>query len=262
MKAGIFDSHCHYNDRRFKKDKYAVLDRLLVEEGHPVDKMLHASLDEKSALAGIEFAKRYENFYTSIGFHPNYFGRVPDNYMDVLDELYLKASETHKLCAVGETGLDYHYDDYDKEKQTEMFRNQLEFALSKSLPVIIHCRDAWEDCMNVLREYRPEGVMHCFLGSAEMAAEVVDLGMYVSFSGAIAFDENEESRRTCKVVPMDKILVETDCPYLSPPPYRGRRCDSSMIVETAKIIAEIKGISVEDVISITNANACRLFRIE
>ena len=261
MTGGIFDSHCHYDDAAFDEDRYQLLDRLLTEEGHPVDKMLHAATDEKSSLFGIETAQRYENYYTSIGFHPENVDDVPENYMEVLGQLYIKAASIHKLSAVGEIGLDYHYEGYNKEKQIKLFKDQVRFAVCKSLPVIVHCRDAVEDCMKILSEFRPDGVMHCFSGSAETAKEVVELGMYIGFTGALAFKNNKKSRRSCEVVPLDRLLLETDCPYMAPPPYRGERSESSMIIETAKVMAEIKGVSVEEVLRITNENACRLFGI-
>lgn len=261
MTGGIFDSHCHYDDAAFDEDRYQLLDRLLTEEGHPVDKMLHAATDEKSSLFGIETAQRYENYYTSIGFHPENVDDVPENYMEVLGQLYIKAASIHKLSAVGEIGLDYHYEGYNKEKQIKLFKDQVRFAVCKSLPVIVHCRDAVEDCMKILSEFRPDGVMHCFSGSAETAKEVVELGMYIGFTGALAFKNNKKSRRSCEAVPLDRLLLETDCPYMAPPPYRGERSDSSMIIETAKVMAEIKGVSVEEVLRITNENACRLFGI-
>lgn len=261
MTGGIFDSHCHYDDTAFDEDRYQLLDRLLTEEGHPVDKMLHAATDEKSSLFGIETAQRYENYYTSIGFHPENVDDVPENYMEVLGQLYIKAASIHKLSAVGEIGLDYHYEGYNKEKQIKLFKDQVRFAVCKSLPVIVHCRDAVEDCMKILSEFRPDGVMHCFSGSAETAKEVVELGMYIGFTGALAFKNNKKSRRSCEAVPLDRLLLETDCPYMAPPPYRGERSESSMIIETAKVMAEIKGVSVEEVLRITNENACRLFGI-
>lgn len=262
MTKGIFDSHCHYDDGAFDEDRYELLDRLLTGDDHPVDKMLHAATDEKSSLFGIETAKRYENFYTSIGFHPENVDSVPDNYMDILGELYKKAAEIHKLCAVGEIGLDYHYEGYDKDKQIRLFRDQVRFAVCRSLPVIVHCRDATEDCLKILGEFRPDGVMHCFSGSAETAQEVVRMGMYIGFTGALAFENNKKSRRACDVVPIDRLLLETDCPYMAPPPYRGKRSDSSMIAQTARVMAEIKGVSVKEILRITNENACNLFGID
>ena len=261
MSFGIFDSHCHYDDHAFDNDRYELLDRLLTAPDHPVDKMLHAAVDEASSSFGIETAEKYDNFYTSIGFHPENAEVVPDNFMEILGRLYQKAAATKKLCAVGEIGLDHHYEGYDGEKQLLMFREQVKFAVERSLPVIVHCRDATEECLKVLDEFRPAGVMHCFSGSAETAAEVVGLGMYIGFTGALAFKNNKKAKRACEAVPLDRLLLETDCPYMAPPPYRGERSDSSMIAETAKVMAEIKGVAAEEVLRVTNENACRLFGI-
>ena len=238
-----------------------MLDILLGIKGHPVDKVLHAATDEKSSLFGIETAKKYEGFYTSIGFHPENAGELPENWRDILEELYEKAAATHKLCAVGEIGLDHHYEGYDKQKQNELFEYQVRFALKRSLPVIVHCRDATADCMEVLRRYCPTGVMHCFSGSPETAKELLELGMYIGFTGALAFKNNKKAKAACEVVPLDRLLIETDCPYMAPPPFRGKRCDSSMIRYTAEVMAKIKGVSTQDIIDITNKNACTLFGI-
>ncbi|MCR5022644.1 TatD family hydrolase [Ruminococcus sp.] len=261
MAALIFDSHCHYDDRAFDEDRYELLDRLLVNEGHTVDKMLHAAVDEKSSLFGIETAQRYENYYTSIGFHPEYADDVPDNYMELLTALYEKAEGTGKLRAVGEIGLDHHYEGYNAAKQAELFVSQVKFANEKGLPIIVHCRDATEECMRILSELRPAGVMHCFSGSAETAEEVVGLGMYVGFTGSLAFKNNKKAKRACEAVPIERLLLETDCPYMAPPPYRGERSESSMIAETAKVMAEVKGVTADEILRATNENACRLFGI-
>lgn len=257
----IFDSHCHYDDSAFDEDRFELLDRLLLGEDHPVDKMVHAATDERSAVFGIETALKYENFYTSIGFHPECMGALPENYLDVLEELYIRSSGSHKLVAIGEIGLDYHYEGYDKQSQISLFRNQIEFALKRSLPLIVHCRDATEDCLNILKEYRPEGVMHCFSGSAETAVELLDIGMYIGFTGALAFKNAKKAKKALAVCPTDRLLIETDCPYMAPPPHRGERCDSSMIEFTAQVMAQEKGLETQQIIDITNKNACCLFGI-
>ena len=216
-------------------------------------------IDEKSSLFVIETALKYDNFYTSIGFHPECIDTLPDNYMQILEELYIKACETHKLVAVGEIGLDYRQEGFDRDKQNSLFRNQVEFALKKSLPVIVHCREATEDCMNILKEYRPTGVIHCFSGSAETAEEVLKLGMYIGFTGALGFKNAKKARKVLSVCPTNRLLLETDCPYMAPPPHRGERCDSSMIEFTAQVMAEEKNTDTQKMIDITNSNACHLF---
>ena len=224
--------------------------------------MLHASVDEKSSLFGIETALRYDNFYTSIGFHPENMDTLPENYLSVLEELYKKASSTGKLAAVGEIGLDYHYEGYDKQAQISLFRNQIEFALKKSLPIIVHCREADEDCLSILKEYCPSGVGHCFSGSAETAAQVLNIGMYIGFTGVLAFKNAKKPKKALSVCPVERLLLETDCPYMAPPPFRGERCDSSMIEYTAAVMAEEKGLETQQMIDIANKNACTLFGID
>ena len=226
-----------------------------------MDKMCHAATDERSSRFGIDTAQRYEGFYTSVGFHPENTDQVPENYMEILEELYQQAAACHKLAAIGEIGLDYHYEGYDKPRQIKLFSDQVRFAVTHSLPVIVHCRDATEDCLTVLKEYRPEGVMHCFSGSAETAREVLRLGMYIGFTGALAFKNAKKAVKACETVPLDRLLLETDCPYMAPPPYRGQRSDSSMIAETAQVMARIKGVSLQEIIDITNKNACTLYGI-
>ncbi len=239
-----------------------MLDRILKDGDSPVDKVCHAATDEKSSLFGIETALKYDNFYTSVGFHPECMDSLPEDYEQKLEELYIKACATRKLVAVGEIGLDYHYEGYDKRAQIKLFDKQVEFAVKKSLPVIVHCREATQDCMDVLNKYAPSGVVHCFSGSAETAKQVIALGMYIGFTGALTFKNAKKARRALEEVPMDRLLLETDCPYMAPPPYRGQRCESPMIEEIAKVVGEIKELDPQEVLDITNRNACRLFGIE
>ena len=235
---------------------------MLTDPESPIDKLVHAATDVESSEFGIEVAKKYPNFYTSIGFHPEEEENVPDDWEAQLEELYKKACVTGRLVAVGEIGLDYHYEGFNKNRQIKLFEEQVRFAIRMSLPVIVHCRDATQDCMEILKKYQPRGVMHCFSGSAETALEVVGLGMYVGFTGSLAFKNNKKGRAVMAAVPTDRILFETDCPYMAPPPYRGKRCESFMIEEVAKVAGEIKGIDPQKMIDITNENACRLFGIK
>lgn len=254
MANGIFDSHCHYDDRAFDADREELLDKLF-SSGVT---LMHACTDEASARYGIDAANRYKNYYTSIGFHPENCDSTPDDFIALLERL-LPLSD--KIKAVGEIGLDYHYEGYDRDRQLYIFEQQVRFANEHNLPVIVHSRNATEDTMEILNRLKPRGVMHCFSGSAETAAEVIKLGMYVGFTGVLTFKNSKKAKKACAAAGLDRILIETDCPYMAPEPYRGMRSDSFMCEKTAAAAAEIFGVSTEAVIEKTNENARILFGI-
>ena len=206
-----------------------------------------------------ELSSKYGYIYSSAGIHPENADNVPDGYLDIIREA---VRSNPKIKAIGEIGLDYHYEGYDREKQIKLFKAQLELADELELPVIIHSRDATEDTMNILREYKPDGVVHCFSGSAETAAEVIKLGLYIGFTGVLTFKNAKKALKALEKVPMDKLLLETDCPYMAPVPFRGKRCDSSMIRYTAEKAAEIKGIPVQELLDITCRNAMEFYNIQ
>ena len=255
MFDGIFDSHCHYDDHAFDGDREAVIESLFAGG---VEYLMHAATDEASALYGIAAAEKYKNYYTSVGFHPENCDDTPDDFIAVLERLLPMSS---KIKAVGEIGLDYHYEGYDRDRQLYIFEQQVRFANEHDLPVIVHSRNATEDTMEILTRLRPKGVMHCFSGSAETAAEVVKLGMYVGFTGVLTFKNSKKAKKACAAAGLDRILIETDCPYMAPEPYRGQRSDSLMCRETAKAAAEIFGTDTQAVIEKTNENARILFGI-
>ncbi|MEG0615437.1 MAG: TatD family hydrolase, partial [Oscillospiraceae bacterium] len=205
----------------------------------------------------VEYSHKYPFMWTSVGLHPEEASRCPTGYLAELETL----AKSPKCVAIGEIGLDYHYDGYVREDQIRLFEEQLDLAKRLEMPVIIHSREATADCMELLKKYRPRGVMHCFSGSAETAKEVLALGMYISFTGVVTFKNAKKACEAAAVVPFDKILLETDCPYMSPEPNRGKRCDSTMIADTAAKIAEIKGIPTQDLIDFATENTCRLFDI-
>lgn len=256
---GIFDSHSHYDDSAFDGDREELLDDLLKSEDSSVDKIMHACTDEKSALFGLKMAEKYENFYTSVGFHPECMDKLPENYMEILNKL---VEENPQIKAIGEIGLDYHYQGYDREAQIELLSNQLRYANEKDLPVILHCRDALGDFMEILQKYKPKGVVHCFSGSAETATEILKLDMYIGFTGVLTFKNAKKAKKALAVVPSDRLLLETDCPYMAPEPFRGKRCTSDMIERVAICAAEIKGVEPQEIIDRTNENARRLFKIK
>ena len=252
---GIFDSHCHYDSTPFDTDRDELLDEML-SEGSGVCGLMHASTDIPSMRFGLEYAKRYESFYTSVGFHPECMDNLPEDPKGVLEEL-LRTGE--KIKAVGEVGLDYHYEGYDRDRQIALLRMQIELAQEHSLPLIFHMREATADFMALMHEYKPKGVVHCFSGSPEIARELLGLGLYLGFGGVLTFKNSRKVKASFEAVPLDRFLFETDCPYLAPEPYRGSRCDSRMIENVALCASEIKGVPAQQLVDTARENTRTLF---
>ena len=229
---GIFDSHAHYDDERFDADRDELLESIH-REG--VEYIMTIGADLPTSYAARELAERYDFVYFAAGIHPEQAGDAPENYLEEL-----KALAAHPKCrAIGEIGLDYYWaENPPKERQMELFRQQVLLAKELGLPVIIHDREAHADTLALLRELHPAGVLHCFSGSVEMAKEVAALGMYLGFTGAITFKNARKAPQAAAVVPDDRLLIETDCPYMAPEPYRGKRCDSSMLPRVAERLAD------------------------
>ncbi len=250
---GIFDTHAHYLKRDFPEDLEEVLNGL---KGKNVERIIAVGCNLKASEEEIALAQRYEMVYASAGIHPEDAGKLPSDW----EERLLELLKMPKVIALGEIGLDYHYDDApEKEVQRDVFIKQLEMAKALDLPVIIHSRDACAETMEILRKYKPRGVMHCFSYSAETAQEVIKLGMYIGFTGVLTFKNAKKAVQACEEIPIDRLLLETDSPYMAPEPHRGERSDSSMIQYTAAKMAEIKGVSTEEMIEIANQNGRRLF---
>lgn len=252
----IFDSHSHYADHAFDSDRSEILEKL-PENGIKYIMLAASGLDDTAENS--ELSSKYGYIYSSAGIHPENADSVPENYLDIIRKT---VRSNPKIKAIGEIGLDYHYEGYDREKQIKLFKDQLELADELELPVIIHSRDATEDTMNILREYKPNGVVHCFSGSAETAAEVIKLGLYIGFTGVLTFKNAKKALKALETVPLNRLLLETDCPYMAPVPFRGKRCDSSMIRYTAEKAAEIKGIPVQELLDITCRNAMEFYNIQ
>lgn len=246
------DSHAHYYSHDFDEDRDELLPRLY-ESG--VHRIINIGCSVKSSIKCAEMAEKAEYLYNAAGIHPEYANDVEDDYKDIIREICTR----EKTVALGEIGLDYHYEGYDRDKQIKLFREQLEMAQELQLPVVIHSRDAAADTMDILKEYKPKGVLHCYSGSAEYAKEIIRLGMYIGFTGVLTFKNAKKAVETVKTIPLDRILVETDCPYMAPEPFRGKRSDSGMIVKVLEKIAELKGISAEEAAEITMENTYRLF---
>ncbi len=250
----IFDSHAHYNDTAFDADRDEVLNSL-GEKG--VSNVINCATDYNSSLISLSYAEKYPFIYASCGLHPE---DIKDNYEDELEKIYPLLIEK-KCVAVGEIGLDYHYDEIPRNVQIDVFTRQLIKANEMNLPVIVHDREAHADTLELLKKYKPKGVLHCFSGSVETAREVLNLGMYLGFGGVVTFKNAVKSVETAKYVPLDRILLETDCPYMAPVPFRGKRNDSSLIKFAAEKIGEIRGIDAQTVIDEANKNTKRLFNI-
>lgn len=250
----IFDSHAHYTDAAFEDDRDFVLEAL---PGAGVCGVMLAASDLTSSRENLRLAERYPYLHAAIGVHPECEGETPADYLTQLETLVSQ----NPVCAIGEIGLDYHYEGFDKAAQIRLFSEQLAFAKAQDLPVIVHSRDATEDCMQLLREFRPAGVLHCFGGSAETAREVLGLGMYLGFTGVLTFKNAKKALSALEVIPMDRLLLETDCPYMAPEPYRRSRSDSRMIPRMAERVALQKGLTAQQVLTQTCENAKRLFRL-
>lgn len=255
MEALIFDSHAHYDDSAFDSDREELL-AMLPQKG--VCHVINAGASLKGSAASIALAEKYEYFHAAAGIHPEDAFGLPEDWQEQLKKMLAHP----KVVAVGEIGLDYYYEDAcPREIQQQVFEAQLKLAKEFDLPVIIHDREAHGDTMEFLRKYRPRGVVHCFSGSAEMAKEVVSLGMYVGLGGVVTFKNARHPLEVAAAVPPNRLLNETDAPYMAPVPYRGKRCDSTLIPYSAAKIGEIKGVSAQEVLSWGKENAARLFGI-
>ncbi len=252
----LTDTHAHYDDDAFDSDREQLLTRLFEES---VGKIVTVGCSQKRWRPAISLTERFEGMYGALGLHPEDIGDASDDWEEILKELLTLP----KIKALGEIGLDYHYESFDREEQIKFFRRQIIIAKEMDMPIIIHSRDATEDTMNILRELRPEkAVMHCFSGSPETAKELIAMGLYISFTGVLTFKNAKKAISACGVIPADRLMLETDCPYMAPVPLRGERCDSSMILYTAAKMGEIKGFSAEEMIDICNKNADRFFGLE
>ena len=252
---GIFDSHAHYDDSRFDEDREALLSRIHAEG---VEYIMTIGADLPTSQAAVTLAQQHDFIYCAVGVHPEQAGETPADYLTQLKSLAAEG----RCRAIGEIGLDYYWaENPPKEVQKRFFEEQLLLARELELPVIIHDREAHADTLALLQKYRPRGVVHCFSGSAEMARQVTAMGMYVGFTGAITFKNARKAPEAAMAVPDDLLLIETDCPYMAPEPYRGHRCDSSMLPRVAERLAEIRGTTPEEILRLTRQNAMRLFGI-
>ena len=252
----MFDSHAHYDDKQFDEDRDILISSLF-EQG--VKGFLNASSDIASSRASLALAHKYENVYAAVGIHPHEAAEVSEDWLNELD----KISSDKKAVAIGEIGLDYHYDFSPRDIQMKVFEAQMAFAEKKNMPVVIHDREAHGDTLAVIDKFpNVKGVLHSFSGSYEMAEYLVRKGWYISFSGSVTFKTAEKLRHAVTAVPIERVMCETDAPYLTPVPYRGRRNSPEYIPNIAEKFSEYLGMPVDELGRITTENGKRFFEIE
>ena len=254
--AGIFDSHAHYNNNQFRADREALLGRRLPEAG--VVGVVNMGSDLPGCYDTLRLTEQYDYVYGAAGIHPEDALELPEDWLSQIEQLV----QQPKMVAVGEIGLDYHWlDACPKERQQEVFAAQLALANRLGLPVSVHDRESHADVLAFLQKYRPRGVVHCFSGSVEMAREILKLGMYLGLGGVVTFKNARHALDVAREIPLDRLLLETDAPYMAPEPYRGKRNDSSLIRFTAEKIAALRGIDPGQLLAHAEENARRLFAI-
>lgn len=254
----LFDSHTHINDEKFDVDQDEII---LSAYKSGVNLMMLPGADLESSMSAVEIAKKYDMVYAAVGVHPHDASSMDDLTLDMIKSL----SRNSKVKAIGEIGLDYHYDFSPREVQKKWFRAQLMLAKELKLPVIIHDREAHQDVFDILDEidaYETGVIMHCFSGSAELALEYLKRGAYISIAGPVTFKNARKSQEVARIVPMDRLLIETDAPYLTPTPFRGKRNEPKHVRLVAEKIAEIRGFDFEYVANKTYENAKRVFKID
>ena len=246
----LVDSHCHLDDPKFEEDREQVIERA---RAAGVDRMMAIGTGNgpPDLEVAVRLAEKRDFMYGTVGVHPHDASKATEESFLRLAEL----AAHPKVLALGEIGLDYHYDFSPREVQRDVFQRQLKIAREAGLPIVIHTREAWEDTLATLREHwTGGGIMHCFTGDEQQAREALDLGFHLSFGGVLTFPKADALRQAAKITPNDRLLVETDCPYLAPVPHRGKRNEPAFVVETAKRLAELRGCSLDEIAETTTCN--------
>ena len=253
----LFDTHAHLNDSCFDSDRAELLQTLPAQG---IGLVMNAGCSLASSREVLDMALAYDYLYCSVGSHPDSADEVCEQ---VLEEYGKLCKLNPKIKAIGEIGLDYHYEDIPRELQQKAFIAQMKLAEELDLPVIVHERDAHEDGMRIVRQFpKVKGVFHCYSGSAEMAKQLTDMGWYIGFTGVLTFKNARKAIETAQTIPLEQIVIETDCPYMAPEPFRGKRNNPALVYRVAEKLAEIRGISVEEAQRITFENGKRLYRID
>jgi len=251
----LFDTHAHLNDPAFDADREELLSGLAAKG---IGLVMNAGCSLESSRDILRMAEAYPWLYASVGSHPDSADEVNEEVIDA----YRQLCHHEKVKAIGEIGLDYYYEDIPREIQKKAFRMQMELAKELDMPVIIHEREAHDDGMRIIKEFPTvKGVFHCYSGSAEMARQLVNMGWYIGFTGVLTFKNARKAVETAASIPLDRIVLETDCPFMAPEPHRGKRNDPGFLPRMAEKLAEIRGLSVEEIHQITFENGKRLYRI-
>jgi TatD DNase family protein len=250
----FIDAHAHLDDEAFSKDR----DELIAKIKEACIYVINAGSDIASSELSVRLAKKHEFIFACVGIHPHEAQKVPENYIDTLKNM----TKHPKVLAIGEIGLDYHYDFSERSVQKKVFAEQLALAKELNLPVVVHSREAHQDTLDIIRKSGiRKGLMHCYSGSLELADQYIDLGFYFSLGGTITFKNAKKPKQSAKELPLNRILLETDSPYLSPEPFRGRRNDPTKIPVIAQAMANIRGISLEEIEKAAEDNTRQLFGI-
>ena len=256
----LIDSHAHIDFPQFADDREAMLVRAR-DAGVGTLLAIGTGPGPEKLDAALPFAEQHDWIYTSVGIHPHEAKEVTPQHLDELARL----AEHPKVIAWGEIGLDYFYDHSPRDVQATVFRSQMELAHTAKLPIIIHCRDAWDDCLALIEQHwRPTGlagILHCFTGTLDHAKRGLDMGFLISFAGNSTYPKTQNIREVAKEIPLDRMLIETDSPFLAPQPYRGKRNEPAYVVEVAKTLATVRNLAPEEIAAATAANFRRLFRI-
>jgi TatD DNase family protein len=250
----LIDSHCHLDDKQFDPDRPQVIERATAS-GVEIMLAIGTGDGPPDLEAGLRLARQYPFMYATVGVHPHDAAKATPETFPAMEKLLNEA----KVVAIGEIGLDYHYDFSPRDVQRDVFVAQMELARRAAKPIVIHTREAWDDTLQLLREHwRGSGVMHCFSGGAAEARQALDLGFHLAFGGVLTFPKAENVREAARLTPEDRLLVETDAPYLAPVPKRGKRNEPAFMVETVRRLAEVRGVSPEQIAEVTTRNFERL----
>ena len=252
----LFDTHAHMDDRAFDADRKELLSDLPNQQ---IALLMNPGCSLESSRNAVKLASEFDYIYAAVGSHPDAADEINE---EVLEEYRKLCKLNGKVKAIGEIGLDYHYEDIPRDVQKKAFRAQMTLAQELNLPAIVHERDAHEDGMAIVKEFsKVKGVFHCYSGSAEMARQLVELGWYVGFTGVLTFKNARKAVEVAASIPLERIVLETDCPYMAPEPFRGKRNDPGKLYRMAEKLAEIRGMSVEEIHRITTENGKQLYRI-